>query len=61
MSKVVKTRAKVSNVRELEKLGLGFSLKESQKLIESTGIGGITSAGRGTGMGAVMEKPLQEL
>ncbi|KAF3323076.1 monodehydroascorbate reductase [Carex littledalei] len=57
MSKVVKTRAKVSNVRELDKLGLGFALRESQKLIESIGIGGITSAGTGTGMGAIMEKP----
>ena len=37
ITKVVKTRAKVSNARELEKLGLGFALRERQKLIESTG------------------------
>ncbi|XP_078148741.1 monodehydroascorbate reductase 4 [Carex rostrata] len=58
ISKVVKTRAKVSNVGELEKLGLGFALRESQKLIESTGTGGIASSGTGTGTCSIMQKPL---
>jgi monodehydroascorbate reductase (NADH) len=58
IAKVVKTGTKVSNIGELEKLGLEFAFRESEKLIESAGTGGATNSGTGTGMGAVMEKPL---
>ncbi|KAJ4782501.1 Monodehydroascorbate reductase family protein [Rhynchospora pubera] len=58
IAKVVKTRSKVSDVGELEKLGLEFAFRESQKLIESTVTGSGTFSGVGTGMGALMEKPL---
>lgn len=58
IAKVVKTKAKVSAVRELEKLGLEFAFKESQKLIDSTGPGGSTSSGTVSSTGAIMEKPL---